>query len=98
VEVGERGFDRDRMLGGRDGFGGQSGCSDIRVTRIPDKTFGLHLYGILGTREGINKSGEFVVEFAKDRVHGAENVGLLCKTVMAAGQLAAVGDRLVRGI
>jgi len=99
VEVGERGFGRNRMLGGADGFGWKSGVSKIRGTRIPDEKFGLHLYGVrVGTREGVNKSGEFVVEFAKEHVHHAQNVGLLSKTVMAAWQLAAVWGRLVRGI
>jgi len=87
------------MLGGADGFGWKSGVSESRGTRIPDEKFGLHLYGVrVGTREGINKSGEFVVEFTKKHVHRAQNMGLLSKTVRAAGQLAAVRGRLVRGI
>ena len=86
------------MLGGADGFGWKSGVSESRGTRIPDEKFGLHLYGVVETREGVNKSGEFVVEFTKKHVHRAQNMGLLSKTVMAAGQLAAVRGRLVRDI
>jgi len=99
VEVGERGFGRDQTLGGTDGFCWKLGFIESGDIQILEKKFGWHLYGIwCGTREGINKSGKFVVEFAKDHVHRTQNVGLLIKTVMAAGQLAAVGGRLVRGI
>jgi len=98
VEVGERGFCRDRMLGGADSFGWKLGSGESRGTRIPDEKFGRHLYGVrFGTREGVNKSGEFVVEFAKEHVHRAQDVGLLSKTVMAAWQLAVGRGRLVRG-
>jgi len=99
VEVEERGFFRDRMLGSADGFGWKSGFSQSRATQIPDQKFLLHLDGIrFGTREGIKKSGEFIVEFIQEHFHRAQNVGLLSKTVVAAGQLAAVGGRLVWGI
>jgi len=56
VEMGERGFGWDRMLGGADGFGWKLGCSESGVTWSPGGNLGdmSMVYGLKPERASIN--------------------------------------------
>ena len=98
MKVGEGGFGWDRLLGSSGSCGWKSGCGN-GFQWSSGEDCGWHVGRVLfEAREGIKKSGEFVVEFTEERSHGAQDLGLLCEAFLAAWQLSAIIGRLVGGV
>ena len=77
---------------------GSRGASRMGLNGVLGRIVGWCLWDFFKAREGIKKSGEFVVEFTKEHSHGAQDLGLLCEAFLAAWQLSSVNGRLVSGI